>query len=537
MKINYIKSFAILCLAGILTSCSSDFEDFNTDPYGVSDGQLEQDYNNYGVYFPDMIRVLVNPEPSIYQIGQNLTSDSWAGYLAPPTPFSGGRNNTTYSIVWDDGVWNGIYDELMAPANKVINLAQENDKPQFEYWAKLIQIYGMQKVAAFHGPVIYSQYGQNSTTSYYDSEEELYKRFFKELDTINNVLMDYKDFDGFKDFDIAYNGNVSQWIQLSNSLRLMLALRLSDVKPQLAQEQAEKAAAQSEGLLASNADNFNVDLGADRNPIYTIGYDYNDTRMSATMESFLVGFQDPRISKYFTPVSDANMDLVQEHPDFPYKGVKNGAKLNDKEARTPFSKPGEHFISAQDYTVLNYADVNFMLAEAQLRGWNVGTMSTKDYYEEGVRASFEQWTAPGAEDYLEDDQHSPINYTDPAANTPEVNAFEAQTDITVKWKESASKEKKLERIMTQKWIAGFPNSVQAWVDFRRTGYPAIEPVYKNDSGSGDGIIPEGDFIKRMRFIQDEYNENPKGVEDATTKLDGPDKISTSLWWDIEGANF
>src|SRR5699024_4184620 len=144
----------------------------------------------------------------------------------------------------------------------------------------------------------------------------------KALDTVNDILQDYKDFDGFENFDkTEYNGNVGQSLKLSNSLRLMLALCLNDVSPELAKEQAEIAANEPEGFFESNEDNFVVSLGADNHPIYTIGYEYNDTRMSATMESFLVGLKDPRIEEYFAPVSQDDVEeLVSNHQELPYKG-------------------------------------------------------------------------------------------------------------------------------------------------------------------------------------------------------------------------
>src|SRR5699024_6941649 len=265
MIMQYFKFITVIATIAALVSCTSNFEDLNTDPYGVTDKELEQDFNNLGEFFPGMLRMLINTEPSRYQTGQNLTTDSWAGYFASPTDFSGNANNTTYKIVWDDIAWNDTYDDIMAPSKKVIDLARENDELQFVAWAKLVRIYGLQKVASVHGPVIFSHYGEDRSTANYDSEEELYTGFFKDLDTVNDILKDYKDFDGFENFDkTEYNGNVGQWLKLSNSLRLMLALRLNDVAPELAKEQAEKAANEPEGFFESNEDNFVVSLGANK---------------------------------------------------------------------------------------------------------------------------------------------------------------------------------------------------------------------------------------------------------------------------------
>lgn len=537
MKFYYIKALIVFSVLVFLFSCTGDYEDVNTNPYGVTPEDLEQDFNSLNVYFPEMIRgeVILGGN---YQVNQTLSTDSWAGYSATPTDYSGGANNTTYRITWNR-IWNEYYSGLMSPSFQAIKKARESNEPNFVAWAKLIRLYGIQKVASVYGPVIYTDYGKSATVSHYDSEEEFYNAAFKDLDSINNILEDEVEFGGFTEADVSsYNGDITKWLKLSNSLRLMLALRLTDVKPELAREQAEKAVSGPEGVFNSNDDTFKVDVGNEDHPLIIIGYLFDDTRMSATMESFLVGYKDPRTGVFWNPVDDDEQDeLVAKHPEFPFKGIKNGAEIHDSNKRTSFSKPGEYFKSATDYTLLSYSDVEFMLAEAKLRGWNVGAQSVKDHYEEGVRASFEQWGATGVEQYLENNEDTPINYSDPVVDNSEQNAFEAQTDITVKWEESASKERKLERIITQKWIGGFPNSFKAWTDFRRTGYPKIEPVYKNYSDSQDGVIAPGDYIKRLRFVEDEYNANPQGVEEALNKLEGPDEIGTRLWWDVDKPNF
>jgi hypothetical protein len=110
-------------------------------------------------------------------------------------------------------------------------------------------------------------------------------------------------------------------------------------------------------------------------------------------------------------------------------------------------------------------------------------------------------------------------------------------DVTVKWDEAADNEVKLDKIMTQKWITSVHNTIEIWVDHRRTGYPKLPYNYKNDSNSDWGIIPADDFLRRMPFVNGERNNNPNGVADATTKLGGPDEIGTRLWWDTGGPNF
>lgn len=518
-------------------SCTSDYKDFNTDPYGITDDQLEQDYNTFAVYYADMERYLFNPTTWQYQLSQNLNADIWANYWVSGT--LDGANHQTYKMQedWLAQKWNDIYDEVLPSAQQVIDMAEEQDEPAFGAWAKLLKVYGLQEVASLYGPIIYSDYGAESGASY-DSEEEVYNQFFDDLDDVVEVLDEYSDFEGFQNADVSsFEGNVEQWIKMANSLRLQLALRIVYADENLAKTEAKKAIDNPAGLMSSNDDNFGIDLGADPNPIGTIGYDWGDIRMSGTMESFLVGYDDPRIEEYFAPVED--LDLVPNHPDIPFKGAKSGSKIEDTGARIGFSAPGAIFQDQPIWWLMTYADVNFMLSEVALRWPGLVSSDAQYYYEEGVQASFQDWGVAGADVYLQDDTSTPIDYEDTSSdNEGGINNFEAQTDITVKWENNDTKARKLERIITQKWIAEFPNSFWAWDDFRRTGYPKLEPIADNRSGGGDGVIPDGDFIRRMNFLQEEYDSNESSVQDAIDKLDGPDEIGTPLWWDnLHGSNF
>ena len=100
--------------------------------------------------------------------------------------------------------------------------------------------------------------------------------------------------------------------------------------------------------------------------------------------------------------------------------------------------------------------------------------------------------------------------------------------ITIKWNAGASEEEQLERIITQKWIAMFPNGTEAWSEFRRTGYPLIFPVRSNYPTSG---VDTNKQIRRMVFPQSEYSNNGAAVQEAVKLLGGPDNGGTKLWWD------
>jgi len=529
-KFIYILAFVL-----VLSACTAEFEEANTNPVQISQESLKQDFNFIGAYFPTMLaNVLVSDANQ--QVGQNLTSDSWAQYLAPPTPFAGGINNTTYKMTWKDRYWNMVYQRVMPSARKVEQLAADNDYPVFGAWAKLVRILAIERLASYHGPLIYSQYGIASAKVPYDSEQQLYTKIFAELDEINTVFSANKTYPGLKNFDATgYAGDVNKWIKVVNSVRLRLAMRISKIDPTIAKTEAEKAYTDAGGLILANANNFQISLYGSTPPLVLFCFSWGDTRMSAAMESFLVGLKDNRIEKYFSPVADAS--LVTDHPDFPYKGIRNGALLAVKDHRTPFSSLNESFKNMTHQKAISAAEVMFLLAEAKLRGWNVGTKTVENYYEEAVALSFAQWGAGGVDAYLADATSTPINYNDPK-ETGDVNDFVSRSTVTVAWNEADNNELKLEKIITQKWIAGFPNSVEAWVDFRRTGYPKLPYVYKNDSGPDDGVIAADEFIKRMKFVPAEYTSNPDAVADAVKTLSNQkDEIGTRLWWDTGTANF
>ena len=526
-KIVYIFITALLFNMG---SCTDDFVELNESPYQVDDESLKQDFNNVGLFYPPMLKNIFGD-----QIEHNLSHDSWVRHLATPTVFTGGINNTTYYVRWNT-YWDRIYGDIMSPASQVTKLAIAEDYPVFVEWAKLIKVIGMHRLTAYHGPVIYTKFGEEPAK--YDSEPVLYDTFFAQLDEIQAVFAANQDYTGLAKFDASYGGVIPQWQKLVNSLRLRLAMRLSKVDPALAKIQGEKAIADPAGLIDTNADNFLVSLYGGIFPPARISFGWGDTRMSATMESVLIGYEDARISKFFdktTADADGVFPDVSDHPDYQYKGIRNGAELVAKGDRLTFSNISSDFNSVENRRCFTAAESHFLLAEAALRGW-VGAGSAQEQYEIGVNLSFEDWGAGSAATYLANDTGLPLDYNDPKAEG-DVNDFVSRITNTVAWDEAADNEIKLEKIITQKWIDGYTNSIEAWVDHRRTDYPKLPYVYQNSSSAEHGIIPDDGFLRRMIFVQSQRENNAESVAEATSFLDGPDEIGTRLWWDTGGPNF
>jgi hypothetical protein len=524
----------LIALISLITfgACTDEFVDTNRNPYQISDEQLLEDNNLLGAPFPIMMYNLNGG-----QVEEDLCADNWLGYMGTPTDFVGNVNNTTYSITWNN-FWGREYNNVMAPSKKVIANAAKYSLPMFATWAKLVRILAMSKLTAMYGPVIYSQYGSTANSILYDKESDLYPLFFKQLDSIQTTFGANKTYPGFAKFDYSkYKGSISQWQKVVNSLRLRLAMRLVKVDPVQAKTQGEKALSDPAGLITTNADNFTNSLNGNIMPVGQICWEWDDTRMGALMESFMVGLKDGRISKYFAVVpDDVPASWYADHPSMPYKGIRNGGYVKAKADHVPFSKVVEEFRSVTSRRNITASEIAFLKAEAGLRGW-AGAGDPKVNYENGVRLSFADWGAAGVDAYLADATSKPINYVDPKDAR---NNFTALSTITAAWDEKDSDELKLEKIITQKYFNNFTNTMESWVDFRRTGYPKIPPAAKNDSNANWGIIPAGQSIKRMPFVNAERTSNTAAVADAVTKMGAgaKDDIATRLWWDTgKVANF
>lgn len=148
--------------------------------------------------------------------------------------------------------------------------------------------------------------------------------------------------------------------------------------------------------------------------------------------------------------------------------------------------------------------------------------SAKNLYENGVRISFEQHGA-SLGNYLTVDSQ-PVKFEDAVGG----NSISPLTTISPVYNEQSGFEESLERIITQKWLAMFPEGMEAWSEYRRTGYPKIFPVVVNNSS---GTIDTQEQIRRLPFPQTEYDNNSQNVQRAISLLGGPDNGGTHLWWD------
>ncbi|ASZ11486.1 SusD/RagB family nutrient-binding outer membrane lipoprotein [Chitinophaga pendula] len=517
------QTFVVIMLTILVCGCTKHFDEINKNPYDFNEEELKPDFKLLGEPLVQvMLNYVVVEDPYRAQVTQNLLGDVYAGYMMCPQPFEDNRNNTTYVLLdkWTNLLWERTYGYIMANCNYVMERAGR-EYADFYAWAQILRVIGMHRISDIYGPVIYTKYKQiNSDHSIdYDSQQEAYYAFFKDLDGAIRVLEGYANTtqQHFKKFDLAYDGDYRKWIKLANTLRLRLAIRISGVDPVKAKTEGEAALRHPLGILSATDENFSINTAPLSHPLNVIGHTWDDTRMGAPMESILTGYNDPRLPKYFE---------YSKLEDRVYHGIRNGISITSKETYEGFSQLA---VLPNRIQFLTTAEAWFLKAEAALYGWN-GAGDVRSNYEAGIRASFEQYgLLPYFNSYIADHTAIPKPYRDPLNSVNNVSTGDENlSTITIRWENDDTPARKLERIITQKWIAMFPEGQEAWSEFRRTGYPRLFPVVVNNSGN---LISTKDFIRRVNFARSEYTTNPLGVARAVRMLKGPDNGGTRLWWD------
>lgn len=531
MKNIFKLTATALLAASMFSACTDAFERLNTDPKGVTDEELKQDNNYIGMHFiPMMQSIYYNKGAGAnvweYQLVQNLNADLWSGYFSTATAFGDTHvNNTTYAMNagWNDYCWDYAYGNVMVESLKITNKCSADKEvyAHFEAINTICRVVAMSRLVDQYGCIIYSDYGKSAIGGKYDSGKEAYTKFFEELRGAADVLRDAKEKEvaSFAPFDYAYGGDLNKWAKLCNTIRLRLAMRIANFDASWAKTEAEAAMADSNGLIETNDANFGIAGNGYVNPVYGIAFNYGDGLLNANIPSILGGMGDDRLNKCVTVNSNGGIF-----------GLRSGLPLTkpDRDKYLPIaSRPN---VKAETPAILATAAETILLeAEAALRGWNVnGKGTAKDLYEKGIRTSFDQWGATLG-DYLNSTTTS-ADYVDPVIVSASTSG---RSEVTVKWDDALSNEEKFAKIAVQRWIAIFPEGMNGWAEVRRTGYPKLIPVAVNMSN--DEIDTELG-PRRLPFTIDEKGSNPD-YADGVSKLGGPDKASTRVFWDIDKPNF
>ena len=531
--------------AGMLSSCTRDFQEVNTNPLLPNDSILIRDNLSISANLPTLLFQPVytamggTGAANNYQVIDNLMMQSWMGYLAPRDAKWGANNLSQFSFSnqgWVNGAFSNNTINSLGPWIQLKESLMGGPTPHPEVFAiaQIAKIMSIHRGIDMFGAIPYSQVGSGAFQVAYDAPETTYTSFFEELTAAVNELKNWSEISAP---DYVYEGNAAQWAKLGNSLMLRLAMRVRFVAPALSQKYAEQAANDPAGLILNNADNAQIDQASGINPVnslFIVAKSYDDTRMGASIYVYLKGYNDPRLNAYFEPYKEGSINTAVP-PAIPTTGAMYAQAAGPK-------------VGNWDPSIwMTASEVNFLLAEAALAGYNVPG-SAQQYYEDGVKASFDQYALGGASDYL-NGETGPIAFRDITTWTEtkdgkttvhekeaeQIWDADAPSTVTVKWDEGLSDEQKLEKIMTQKYLALYPNGVEAWSEWRRTGYPRLIPANGNVSTFGV-VTSDGhkDGVRSLPMPQSEIDTNKANVQDAINKYrGGSNQANVNVWWDVK----
>lgn len=499
------------------------------------------------------------PAAHAYQYQYNLGPDAYAQYLVVPHsyfPYANNANHaTSYSLTEQfNGGPRGSYSMVKNALMPLLNHPAVDKMPEIKAINLLYYCLSAQEMADLSGPFSYLEDKKNSLTPrVYNDVRTIYYGIVANLDNIVKCLKHFdqrpKEYqDEIKDILALYNetsraqaegeAGIKSYIALANSLKLRMAMHIVKVEPETAQKWAEEAV--KEGVIENVEDQqgiFNHITGS-THPLVQI-MAWNDTRLCASLESILMSLEHPT-TKYLW--KNNQVEIGELPANSRIVGIRAGEYVEKDQTNSSgygrYSTFDAGVMGTAPLYYVKYAEVCFLRAEGALRGWNMGG-TAEHFYNEGIRhAYYEDPLYIGespykelVETYLQKAEATPYVQVDPMNKTK----WNSVTHIGVKWNEADDREKKLEKIITQKYIAIFPLSTEAWTEMRRTGYPKVFPVLNTDEG--DGSIAQGDMIRRIPWnaTTPEFQAivNTSGIP----ALGGDDFQATRLWWDKEGANF
>jgi hypothetical protein len=556
MKTN-IRTYILLLLtvfAVAVSSCSDSYmENLNTDPSKANNidpnAQLTtaelQTYGDLG-----MVEIYRNYH---YAFAQQLMG-CWN------TTNFGGRHTIDNNEM--SRMWISFYPKAIKNLTDGISRSNENASlSNVNAALRIYRVYMLSLMTDVYGDAPCSEAGlgyiDEKFNPRYDTQEEIYTWFFKELKDASIALNQSGDkISG----DVVYKGDVSKWIKLANSLRLRYAMRISDVSPEKAKQEFEDALSAAGGILTNASDDALIKymevpfsfgqesytdyrgnalskllFGNDpaNNPSYLCSTFFNQMKNSGDPRTYRIArfYYDGLMSSTST---NNRIDLTEEvlakgvtmNPRDPgafswepwptgYESdIMKEIALTNSSVQTSLSRETEpklanNFLKSDNPgVIITYAEINFLLAEAALKGWNVsGTVA--DLYAKGVRASM---------NFLSD------NYGCDKITDAEFSTFITNNGI------GYTNDQKKAAINTQAWILHLTNPAESWANVRRSGYPRLKSPAEYDFAQF--LTGGADIPVRLSYPVLESSYNKQSYEEALSRMGGDNSWNKPLWWDV-----
>lgn len=435
-----------------------------------------------------------------------------------------------YDQGYNDVFFESGYHSHLKEIQQIIALIKDDAEQSNTYaMARILRVYAFQQITDLYGDVPYFEAEKGFTDGIlrptYDRQAEIYADLLKELDESAQLLDPAKPNIGAA--DLIYGGDIARWKRFAYSLMLRAAMRLTNADAGMAETYVKEAIAG--GVMQSNTDiallkhtnvtglNWNWDSYYQHNeelPADVKGH--GSSKLCATFIDFLKNTNDPRLP-FFATLWEGNVDpskLAENSAPEKQKGLPNGYDFTSIKDLIPNWNDNMY----EEYSEINlstiasmsapsifqsYAEVELLLAEASIRGWN--NADAAEHYNNAVAAAMEMVTV------------FPGNFNiAPSA----ISQYLADHPFA-----AGDQEMQMEQIGEQYWVVHFfVDNIEAFANWRRTGYPVLQPVNYPGNQTG-GVIP-----RRLLYPQSERVHNT-GNYDAAVQAQGGDLYTTPVWWD------
>lgn len=534
MKLNIIKAMVGVAVLSGAVSCTANYEDINRNPYQPGLEDMTADDYLSGAMLLNLQDLMMPEQENFAQFVECLMPGGFAGYIADSNLGSGWSGRfATYDPA--DGWLSVPFEFFDKFYPNYLQFKNQVTDEMYLALGELFRVTVMARVTDTYGPIPYSQMGAgNSLTAAYDPQKEVYQQMFDSLDEIIAVLTANIATTIPAGSDRIYGGEIGKWAKFANTLKLRLAMRVVYADPALAKRMAESAV-NSEADIMENAADGAFRTVSDHNPWERFMPNWGDARIAADLVCYMKGYNDPRQSAYY------NVSTFGAETGGTFRGTEGYYGLPRGVRQTTYHAASHGYSCmnvtvSDDIRVLPASEAAFLCAEGALRGWNMKGIDAKTWYEKGIRLSFDERGVSGADAYIANSSSTPADFNDPLSY---YRTATTGSKITIAWNAASDFETNLERIITQKWIAIFPNCMEAWSEYRRTGYPLLMPAYDNLSIAGSVSDSEG--ARRIGYPVEEYRENAANVNAAVAALNaesiktvgykGGDNMGTHVWWD------
>jgi hypothetical protein len=402
-----------------------------------------------------------------------------------------------------DNFWKGAYRDALKDLDEARRITEETWEVEGLTEAQrdnrlaivdVLKVYGYSTLVDAFGPIPFSEsLNPEILQPKYDDDQEVYNNLIVMLDDAI-AMIDVAEASFSENQDLIYGGDTEKWLKFANSLKLKMAITIADVDESKAKAMVQSIdldpLTEALGVFEGNEDNASITYLPDvpnTNPVYEdlVQSGRDDYVVANTLIDKLVALGDPRIEVFAQPLEDG----------VTYSGGIYGSN-NTYAAR---SHIGEIFHEATlEGLILDYAEVEFLLAEAAARGFTVpGT--AESHYNAGITASMQYWGIPGAD----------------------ITAYLADADVAYSTAAGDWKQK----IGTQHWIALYNRGFEGWTVWRRLDFTGFNvPPF--------GGLTYADIPRRFIYPIEEATLNGTNLAGGVAMLGSADTAKGKVFWDI-----